>query len=259
VSSDHEVGDVAVAPEIETLTAALDGVDGWLHIDEAAQLYDSVLAADPNATGPCVVEIGSWKGRSTIALALAVRATGRAMKVVAIDPHLGDNGEFQDESETFTEFTRNIERAGVDDLVTPLRSLSHDARPEIADASVAVLFLDGSHRYDDVRTDLADWISALRPGAVMAFNDSSKPGVYRALSEGVLRRRSAFRKPLLVRSTLFLTYEPRAAWTTHDDREWLKLRAVLGMRRAAHRVVPHLPGFVKRAGNRVSQRAVSGT
>jgi hypothetical protein len=239
----------------DLLAASLAGVGGWLHLDEAEQLHRSVLA-HPRASGHLlVVEIGSWKGRSTIALGLAAHARGD-VEVMAIDPHLGDNGEFQEESETFTDFLQNIERAGVADVVRPVRSLSHDARPLVEPASVGVLFLDGSHRYEDVVVDLHDWVSALTDGATLACNDSSKPGVYRALRETALRRKAPFREPLLVRSTLFLVHRPGAPWTRGDDLRWIRLAVVLLARRAVHRVVPYLPGWAKRAGNRVSSSAL---
>jgi predicted O-methyltransferase YrrM len=238
-----------------SLEAALDGVDGWLHVDEAARLYEAV-AESPGHPGELrVVEIGSWKGRSTIALGLAAQ-TRAGSTVVAIDPHLGDNGEFSDGEETFTDFLHNLERAGVADVVQPVRERSHDARPMIKDGSVGVLFLDGSHRYQDVRRDLDDWISALTAGATLACNDSSKPGVYRALRETVLRRGAAFRQPQLVRSTLFVEHRPGTPWTPADHRQWIRLSVVLALRRSAHWLVPYLPAWVKRTGNRISERAV---
>ena len=237
------------------LAGALDGVGGWLHLDEAVLLYDSIIRQPSRPGGLRVVEIGSWKGRSTIALGLAARRRGDT-EVIAIDPHLGDNGEFYEDAETLTEFLANIERAGLSDVVRPVRALSHDARPLVADASVGVLFLDGSHRYEDVSTDLRDWVPALCDGAILACNDSSKPGVYRALCETVLRRRAPFAAATLVRSTLFVEHRPDSTWTRADNIAWLKLRSVLFARRAVHRFVRFLPGWAKRAGNAVTERAV---
>jgi hypothetical protein len=62
----------------EAIKAALQ-IDGWLSGSEAAALYD--LAHD--AKGP-IVEIGSWRGRSTAVLALASMA-GNYQPVYAVD------------------------------------------------------------------------------------------------------------------------------------------------------------------------------
>jgi hypothetical protein len=247
--------DSVIDTDLSALASSLEGVEGWLHLDEATGLYESVARCDVSTPGWSVIEIGSWKGRSTIALALAAKGRGDT-DVIAIDPHLGDNGEFYEDAETFSDFTRNIEQAGVADVVRPVRARSHDARPSVDDASVGVLFLDGSHRYEDVSVDLHDWIPSLADGATLVCNDSSKPGVYRALRETVLRRHTAFRDPELVRSTLFVRYQPNDAWTRADDRRWIQLTVVLMSRRLIHRAVPYLPRWVKRAGNRISQRAV---
>ncbi len=68
------------------LAPLLDGVDGWLHPAEASVLHEAALRAYQG--GPAlVVEIGSWQGRSTIALASAARAAHQG-PVIAIDPHV---------------------------------------------------------------------------------------------------------------------------------------------------------------------------
>jgi predicted O-methyltransferase YrrM len=237
------------------LEAALEGVDGWLHLDEAHELVRAVLDQPPG--GPLsVVEIGSWKGRSTVALALAARQRGDAV-VTAIDPHLGDNGEWAQESDTYEAFLRNVSVAGLDDMVRPIRKFSHEARADVDDGSVGVLFVDGSHRYEDVRRDIEDWVPTLTEGAIIAFNDSSKPGVYRALSEQILECDSRFRSHRLVRSTLFLRYST-SPLTDQERRDLRRLRIVLRIRRAAHPMVRALPGPVKRMGNQISVRVGRG-
>jgi predicted O-methyltransferase YrrM len=236
-------------------TETLDGVGGWLHADEAAGLARSVVEQPPRDAPLLVVEIGSWKGRSTIALGLAAQERGDA-RVVAIDPHLGDNGEYLESSPTFDEFWENVDRAGVGDVVEARRLTSHDARPTVDDRTVGVLFVDGSHRYEDVRRDIDEWSSTLVDGAIVAFNDSSKPGVFRALRETVLRPRSGFRAESLVRSTAFLRYGTTPL-TTDERWQLRRFTLVLAARRAAHPLVALMPAGLKRWGNRVTSRAVA--
>ena len=131
----------------------LTGVEGWLYIEEAVELYETVRS-HPAADPVLVVEIGSWKGRSTIALAQAVRDRGHPLgRVVAIDPHTGsrEHHERFGAVDTFDEFLRNIDRAGLTDLVEPMRTTSLDASGQLVGSSVDVLFIDGSHEYEDVR------------------------------------------------------------------------------------------------------------
>ena len=63
--------------------AAVAGVEGWMTDAQARRLWDGARRVAP---GGRIVEIGSFRGRSTIVLA---SAAGRDVAVVAIDPHGG--------------------------------------------------------------------------------------------------------------------------------------------------------------------------
>jgi hypothetical protein len=51
-------------------------IEGWLKIEEAAALYRLARRLPPDST---IVEIGSWKGKSTYCLARGLRK-GQALK-----------------------------------------------------------------------------------------------------------------------------------------------------------------------------------
>jgi predicted O-methyltransferase YrrM len=244
------------SPLAATLAGRLDGVEGWLHLDEGRRLYDAARHLADRGGPLTIVEIWSWKGRSSIALASGLVDSGREGTVWAIDPHTGsvEHVEQWGRVDTFAEYLANIGRSGVGGRVSPLRLPSHEARPQFGDRSVDLLFIDGSHEYADVRRDIDDWMSALRAPAVVAFNDSSWPGVYRALRERVLSRGTPFRAPELVRSTLFVRYDPDALWTPDERARWRRVSAVLAARRASHRVVPKLPPVAKRLANGLTRR-----
>jgi predicted O-methyltransferase YrrM len=72
-----------------------------------------------------IVEIGSWKGKSTVALARG-SAKGSNEKIYAIDPHsiLPEERYFED---TKSEFLANVARAGVADRVIPMVMTSEEA------------------------------------------------------------------------------------------------------------------------------------
>jgi hypothetical protein len=234
-----------------TVTQALADVDGWLFLDEAWALHESVRNLTPRCP-VTVVEIGSWKGRSTIALALGVKAVGGG-KVFAIDPHTGA-GTPRGPSTTSGEFQRNIAAAGVDQIVELLVTTSHAARPQFAATSVDVLFVDGSHEYDDVKTDILDWETALKDESVVAFNDQYAPGVYRALRDLVVRPRTAYRNPALVSNTLFFEFRRSEPWKLHDDLALVRLRTVLWLKFRAVPLWPYIPVWLVRASRALSTR-----
>jgi MMP 1-O-methyltransferase len=209
------------------LEGALNGVEGWLYLDEARALYAAVssLPSD-NVT---IVEIGSWKGRSTVALALAVKDRG-AGRVFAIDPHTGEEDRTgTGPVKTLETFKINLANAHVEAVVEPLVTTSHMARSQFAERSIDLLFIDGSHQYADVRRDIEDWPSALKDSAVIAFNDPIAPGVYRALRELVLGP-GPYLRPRLVRNTLFFDFKRQLPWQRRDASALRRLRFILWLK-----------------------------
>jgi hypothetical protein len=155
----------------------LEGVEGWLTDDQAQRLRTRAAAARGT-----VVEIGSFRGRSTIVLASAAHA------VVAIDPHAGgDRGpqEIAPEATRGEEdreaFLANLARTGVGDRVRHVRRSSADAHADV-DGPVALLYVDGAHRFRPARRDLAGWGGRVAPGGAMLVHDAfSSVGVTLAL------------------------------------------------------------------------------
>jgi predicted O-methyltransferase YrrM len=152
-----------LSDHVDEITA---GVDGWLGPREGKLLYALAAAADPAG---CIVEIGSWHGKSTIWLAAGARA-GRGARVVAIDPHTGTYLRAEGES-TEAALRRNLERAGLAEQVEVLAATSEQAasgwtRP------VSLLWIDGDHEYESVRQDLELWEPHLLPGATVALHDT---------------------------------------------------------------------------------------
>jgi predicted O-methyltransferase YrrM len=237
-----------LSDERASLLAALDGVEGWLGTAEAWALRQAV-ATVPGSGAVRVVEIGSWKGRSTIALASGAAARPGGGVVHAIDPHRGGVAHrITGEPDSWDGFLANLERAGLRDAVEPVRATSRAARPSVADDSVQVLFVDGSHRYEDVLHDLDAWRPALCVGARVAVHDAvGYPGVGAALRERVLTRRSAFRSPRLVEETLLVEYRPDSPWRRTDSRRVMAMRGRIAARRAAR--------LAKRAARRMAGRA----
>lgn len=207
----------------DEVAGVMSSIKGWTTLDEGRALYRGVLDAARRTKSVQVVEIGSFEGRSTSALALAVRSAGEG-RVYAIDPH-------GPELDHFEQFLQNMRRIGVSDIVEPMRMPSREARWSFENRSVDVLFVDGSHEYDVVSHDIWDWTSALAPEAIVAFNDPFWPGVQRALLERVVVPGSPFRSPRLVSNSLFYRYQPERRWTGRDSVDFVRLRALLAIGR----------------------------
>jgi MMP 1-O-methyltransferase len=134
-------------------------VPGWLTDEEGEALYELARACTGKGV---IVEIGSWKGKSTVCLGLGSQA-GAAVPVYAIDPH----ADYR-----FGDFKTNIERAGIAELVRPVPSLSQAAADGF-DEPIELLFVDGSHEYDLVLEDFERWVPKVVDGGWVAFHDTT--------------------------------------------------------------------------------------
>ena len=232
------------AARIERRVAA---IGGWLTPKEGRLLYD--LARGCTGRG-VIVEIGSWKGKSTIWLASGSRR-GRGVLVYAIDPHTAqsDNLATQSAVPTFAEFTENIRQAGVAELVVPMVTTSADAARAF-DRPVELIFIDGAHDYASVALDLELWFPKVVEGGTIAFHDTvAWEGPRRLVAERVFRGAWA-RRARFVDST---TVAQKARRNSVADR--VRNRYVLGLKRLgdAGARLP-VPARVRRSGRRLLER-----
>ena len=124
----------------------------------------------------CVVEIGSYRGRSAVALAEGVRAGGGA-PIYAIEPHeefVGVNGGVFGPEDRGV-FYESMLASGAYREVR-LVNLPGSVVAAAWEHPVGMLFIDGDHRYEAVRADLDAWSPHLTEGAVVVFDDMQNRG-----------------------------------------------------------------------------------
>jgi predicted O-methyltransferase YrrM len=169
------------------LNGALEGVEGWFSPEQVARV--AARAAEAPAGGR-IVEIGSFRGRSMIAIA---RSAPEGVELVAIDPHAGNDrgpqeieGFEEEAAEDNVVFLRNLERAGVADRVRHVRKFSHDAHHDVQ-GEIDVLHIDGAHRFGPARDDIVAWGARVVDGGTMLIHDSfSSVGVTGAIFSALL-------------------------------------------------------------------------
>jgi predicted O-methyltransferase YrrM len=165
---------MAVNSEIAELRRLIADIPGWLTDEEGEALYE--LAKECTGRG-VIVEIGSWKGKSTTCLGLGSRA-GKRVQIFAVDPH----ADYR-----FGEFKENLERAGIADLVTPVPSTSQAKAPDFHEP-IELLFIDGSHEYEDVKADFEQWVPKVVDGGTIAVHDTTLwDGPKRVVEDNVYR------------------------------------------------------------------------
>lgn len=166
-------------------------VEGWLNTPVVELLYrlSSNLTENSN-----LVEIGSWKGKSTVLLSLACP---KSAKLYAIDPHIGshEHKELFGKVDTYQEFLKNTSRNKECCEIIAIRDKSINAIESVPE-EIDFLWIDGSHDYDDVKSDFELYFPKLRVGSYVAMHDYKWQGVKRFTWEllrsnhsiGILRR-----------------------------------------------------------------------
>ena len=152
---------------LEDLTAS---VPGWTSLKERLFLYET--AKSIKGQGGAIVEIGSWKGKSTIWLAQGAK-DGKQAKVYAVDHFIGSS-EHQGEKPvwTFDEFKENIKLANLKDIVNPIVANSETAVKDWK-LPIEFIFIDGAHEYEEVKKDFLLWSPFLIDGGIIAFHDTT--------------------------------------------------------------------------------------
>ena len=173
---------MSVDATFDATLAAVGRVEGWMTDAQARRLWD---AAARVPEGGRIVEIGSFRGRSTIVLATAA---AESVAVVAIDPHAGNDrgpqeitGFEQQAAADHDVFHANLDAAGVGAKVTHLREFSEAAHPLVS-GDVDLLYIDGAHRFRPARLDIIGWGARVDDGGTMLIHDSfSSVGVTLAI------------------------------------------------------------------------------
>ncbi|TMV53014.1 class I SAM-dependent methyltransferase [Paenibacillus mesophilus] len=167
---------------IESIQEMVSSVPGWLELNEGATLYELARFLAPV---PTIVELGSWKGKSTCVLASAIKDRGEG-KVHAVDLWNWKPGKRQTHTdEVFDEFKLNLEKHGLTEYVETIRMRTVDAsRKWRISNPIGLLFIDASHRYAAVRADFEYWSPMVAVGGYIAFHDvDTWPGPTRLVAE----------------------------------------------------------------------------
>jgi hypothetical protein len=150
--------------------AAIDAAPGFLTEREGRFL---VMAAACAPARGSILEIGSFKGKSTVGLASIARHYELGI-VVAVDPHTAPSEtdpSLGGQSTTWEDFLATLRSAGLDSYVEPHRAFSRDLG-QTWDRPLRLLWIDGDHTYEGVRLDFDLFSPFLAEGAIIAFHDT---------------------------------------------------------------------------------------
>ena len=155
-------------------------------------VYSDIVAFTPPNSPEKFVEIGAWKGTSISYAAVEIINSGKNITIDSVDTWEGSPGEVDlmgDESirnnTLYGEFIRNIEP--VKHVVTPVKMPSVEAAKLYDDNSLFFVFIDGSHLYESIKSDIIAWLPKVKSGGFIGGHDIDQPeefnGVRKAVDE----------------------------------------------------------------------------
>lgn len=153
-------------------------IPGWMTLTELKWL------ADAARNSKIIIEFGSYLGRSTRALADNCNGT-----IYAVDPWDGiyhnNDGSLANWINTavFDVFSDNLKDHIESGKVIPIKNYSWAFREFI---KADLIFIDGDHRYDEVKNDICNGLRYIKSGGILSGHDYSHktwPGVKQAVDE----------------------------------------------------------------------------
>jgi len=141
------------------------------------------------------VEVGSFLGQSTAAMAFFIMESQKRITFYAVDifdissfsdaPHkkiVDDHG-----GDLYKAFIYNMEKANVLSAVTPLKMTSLEASKTFEDRSISFLMIDASHYYQDVKDDINAWFPKVKIGGIISGDDFDWEDVSKAAKDALGR------------------------------------------------------------------------
>lgn len=140
------------------------------------------LVAEVAGVVGCIVEVGSWEGRSSVALA---RAADPRL-VHCVDTWAGSPGEISADlagrRDVFAQWQANVDHCTRGNCVPHRMGWREWVRDELH-GSIALGFIDAEHSYREVYDNTLAFMQRLAPGGILCGDDAHHPPVQQALNE----------------------------------------------------------------------------
>lgn len=159
----------------EGLQKHLASLEGLISVE--CGLFLQKLAVEITANTD-IVELGSYKGKSSCYLATGAKA-GYKAHVWCIDPWdlVGNKpvGKLNyTDAWIFNTWRNNVQACGVTRQISVVKDFSVNAAKKF-NRPVGMIFIDGNHTYEGVKADFEAWYPHLVKDAVVVFDDYVSP------------------------------------------------------------------------------------
>lgn len=164
-----------------------NNIEGWFS-ESDKNIYDRMV--DKYQNGDIFVEVGSFKGRSSSIMAVDIANSNKDIQFYCVDTWLGSeehqkgalaedkdvvNGELLD---IFLNNTKSVS-----EYITPMQKTSVEAANQFSDKSLSFVFIDASHDYENVKSDMLAWYPKIKSNGTLAGHDWPYPPIVKAVTE----------------------------------------------------------------------------
>lgn len=125
--------------------------------------------------GMLAVEVGCWVGESTHLFAQGMKGKGI---LYCVDWFKGSPNTRLEasavENDVCHTFRTNMKEEGDFDTIRTMEMTSKEALSIWADGSIDLLYIDGDHRYEEVKSDILGWLPKMKKGGLISGHDCEK-------------------------------------------------------------------------------------
>lgn len=147
-------------------------VPGW----SGSRMFDDFLEqVDRVESNSYFVEVGAWKGQTAALMASLIHLSGKQIYFDVIDTWEGSDEQAHEQDEDiqqgtlYESFLKNIEP--LSNYIHPVKLDSIQASKNYNDNTIDFIFLDASHKTEDVIEDIECWVPKLKKGGVLIGDD----------------------------------------------------------------------------------------
>jgi len=154
-----------------------EDVLGWIG-DETTTLFDIAIDNVPSGSSATFVEIGTYRGKSSICLYDKIQESGKDITLYTVDNWMGTEPHDQPEDNNRDIFIENRGTRGI--------NLIDDDTVYVCDLftsqSVDFLFIDSNNQYSALEYEISCWTPKMKSGSIISGHDYHWDGVGRVVN-----------------------------------------------------------------------------
>jgi predicted O-methyltransferase YrrM len=154
---------------------------GFTNVKELEWLYQKVATLKDNS---CIVELGSWLGRSAVVMAQSLKDHKNNSVIWCIDNW---NEKYSHQHDIKNSFDLFLDATEKYDNILVSKTESSDSDGFMFD-EVDMIFIDADHSYESVKNDLLSWHMKLSDNCILCGHDYRRGlGVEEAVKEYAIK------------------------------------------------------------------------